>query len=122
MQRSARQEKRLCATGDVWRSCEITDNYERGLCSAQLWSNAYCLTQTEDLNVLLACLKTINEAQMLGVLGQLSVSEGDQLMYLIYAGLAQGQAPVSSVLLRWHEHAAATFGPGCILRTLTSQI
>ena len=79
-----------------------------------------CLPQKEELNVLLTCLKTISEAQVPEVLGQLSVSEGDQLMHLIYAGLAQGQAPMSSLLLRWHEHTAARLGPGCILRTLTS--
>ena len=75
----------------------------------------------EDLSTLLACLKNINEAQLPEVLSQLTVSEGDRFMRLIYAGLAQGQAPMSSVMLRWHEHIAGKFGPGCILRALTTQ-
>lgn len=76
--------------------------------------------QAEAVGLLLTCLKSVSESQIQQVLSQLTTTEADQLMQLVYSGLAQGQASVSHVMFRWHEHVVSAFGAGCIMRTLTS--
>ena len=67
----------------------------------------------------MTCLKAVSEAQIPSVLTHLTVTDADQLMQMVYFGLAQEQASISHVMLKWHEHVTSSFGAGCILRTLT---
>ena len=67
----------------------------------------------------MTCLKAVSETQISSVLAHLTVTDADQLMQIIYFGLAQEQASISHVMLKWHEHVTSCFGAGCILRTLT---
>ncbi len=67
----------------------------------------------------MTCLKAVSETQISSVLTHLTVTDADQLMQIIYFGLAQEQASISHVMLKWHEQVTSCFGAGCILRTLT---
>ena len=89
-------------------------------CDAIVLLLAPVMTQAEALSLLLTSFKGVSEPQIPRVLDQITATEADQLMQLIYAGLGQGQASVSQIMLRWHDHTTAAFGVGCILRTLTS--
>ena len=64
-------------------------------------------------------LKTVSEPQIPEVLSKLSTQETDQLLQHLYSGLAAGQASLSSIMLRWHEHIVSKGGLGCILRVMT---
>ena len=68
----------------------------------------------------MACLKNTPDADIPEMLGQLTNAEADQLLQLVYLGLAQAQAPLSNLMFKWHEQAISVFGLGAIMRTLTS--
>lgn len=67
----------------------------------------------------MVCLKSIHESQIADNLRQLTTVEADQLLQLVYQGLAQAQAPMSSLMFRWHEQIVSLFGLGSVMRTLT---
>lgn len=71
-------------------------------------------------NVIASALKTVSESQIPEVVEKLSLQQADQLLQYIYAGLAVGQASLSSIMLRWHEHVVVRNGLGCILRVMTA--
>ena len=77
------------------------------------------LSQEEAIGLLTVCLKSSPESQIAELVAQLSSSEADHLLQLVYLGLAQAQAPISTVMLKWHEHIVCVCGLGAIMRILT---
>ena len=71
------------------------------------------------MDIIASILKSVSEPQIPEVLGKLSNQETDQLLQHVYNGLAAGQASLSSIMLRWHEHIVSKSGLGCILRVMT---
>ncbi|KAL3161336.1 Actin- protein 2/3 complex subunit 5 [Trebouxia sp. C0010 RCD-2024] len=89
------------------------------LAAMQYKSSKSPLSQAETLGPLVTCLKSTTDTDIPGILRQLTDTEADHLLQLIYLGLAQAQAPLSNLMFRWHEQVTSAFGLGAIVRTFT---
>lgn len=60
------------------------------------------------------------DTSMAASVAGLSTDEGDVLMRYLYHGLAAGDAQLSNVLLKYHDHLTKHSGHGAIMRHLSA--